>query len=548
MNLTTVINKRACRLIKRYPGYSGICRFYAAEAKNVADQKKSKPPRLHYESDWGKSFEIWYNELFNYDDGDRISQNNFMSYVLPYYQAKELVECEHKEIRAFNVQTPLKDYEKPDLDDSNQWFINEIRVEKGNSKAEDAKHMVMLHGYGASSGWFYKNFQGVIENSNNVKNLSIHGLDMIGFGLSGRPYVRFKHDLDSRGNLEIKTEGIHWGKFSTCKKCGGHLDGKKSKDLHWCNCSAEEEEMRQGVSEGNAQIILNKNDIVDYLKNHQELITEVEDVYVESLEQWRIKNRIEKFDLVAHSLGGYLGMAYCLKYPERVDRIAMVSPGGVERSPFAITNPAYQKIFKENDRTGELTIDVSNYVEDYGFLGRYGFIDKTFRDIWNMRFSILTFLRWLGPFGPKMLIDRNADKLTRSGNIQDLTEIDLFLKYIYSCSVRTSFSETSIMRLFDATVVGKTPILDKLESYGDKLKNKKMMWVYGEHDFMYRECGIQSIKIMEGHINSASSTPSTAGGSGKGEQKLVVINNAGHNMYLDNSKDFNKAIVEFFRY
>lgn len=508
-----------------------LVRCYVSESKNRPDLRNAKPPRLHYESDWTKSFNIWYNEISNYDDGDRAAHDNFLKYVLPWYQPKELVESKRQQIRAFNVQTALKGHKT----DADQWYLNEIRVEKGNMEVEDRQHLVFLHGYGASSGWFYKNFQGIIENSSNVKNLSIHGLDMIGFGLSGRPYVRFKHDFDTSGNLEIKTEGIKWGKFSTCSKCGGHLDGKKSKDLHWCDCSAEEEEMRKGKEEGKARIIVKKSDIVDYLENHQDLITEVEDIYVESLEAWRIENGIEKFDMVAHSLGGYLGMAYCLKYPDRVNRIVMVSPGGVERSPFAITNPEYQEIYRKNDRDGEITIPVSNHVQDYGFLGRYGLISKTFRNLWNMRFSILTFLRWLGPFGPKFLIDRNADKLTRSGNIQDIQEIDLFLKYIYSCSVRASFSETSIMRLFDATVVGKTPILDKLEKNGDKLKDKNMMWVYGEHDFMYRECGTESIKIMEKHIAA-------------GSQEMTLINNAGHNMYLDNSVEFNKAIVKFFRY
>ncbi|TID29993.1 hypothetical protein CANINC_001505 [Pichia inconspicua] len=542
MKLVHTYTTRTCISLQRFHLKLQFTRSYVSGGKSGdSTSNDAKPPRLHYESDWMKSFNIWYNEICNYDDGDKIAQDNFLKYVLPWYHSKELVETSRQNIRAFNVQTTLSKYKEQNTTDKDQWYLNEIRVEKGNPEAVDVQHLVLLHGYGASSGWFYKNFQGIIENSSKVNNLSIHGLDMIGFGLSGRPYVRFKHDLDTSGSLNIKTEGIKWGKFSTCSKCGGHLDGKKSKELHWCDCSAEEEDLRKGTEEGKARIIVSKSDIVDYLNNHQELIDEVEDVYIETLEQWRIENGIEKFDLVAHSLGGYLGMAYCLKHPDRVNKIVMVSPGGVERSPFAITNPEYQEIYKKNDRNGEIVIPVSNHVQDYGFLGRYGFITKTFRDLWNMRFSVLTFLRWLGPFGPKFLIDRNADKLTRSGNIQDINEIDLFLKYIYSCSVRASFSETSITRLFDATVVGKTPILDKLEKFGDRLKDKNMLWVYGEHDFMYKECGVESIKVMEKHLKGQSEET-------QGTQRMTLINNAGHNMYLDNSAAFNKAIVEFFRY
>jgi cardiolipin-specific phospholipase len=503
---------------------------------------QEKPTKVKYQSDFFKSFRIWYNELCNYDDGDTISQDTFLSYVLPFYRSKELVEDRDKFIKAFNVKTQLNEIEEMDLSDKNQWVINEIRVEKGDSSSSDCNHLVMLHGFGASSGWFYKNYLGIIENSNNIDNLCLHGIDMIGFGLSGRPSVRYKYDSLTKASLEIETEGIEWGKYTTCVKCGGHLDGKKSKDKHWCYCSEEEEELRKGIlkeSKTGANIIVEKEDVVEYIKNHKELIEEVEDVYIDSLEKWRVKNKIEKFDLLAHSLGGYLGFSYCLKYPERVNKIIMVSPGGVERSPFAITNPDYIKLCENNDNKGKFKIPVSNFVENYGFLGRYGLINKTFRDIWNMRASIFTGLRWIGPFGPKVLIERNADKLTRSGNIKDEKEIELFLNYIYSCSIRASFSETSIQRIFDATVVGKYPILDKIRDEGFKIVDKQILWVYGEHDFMYKECGVQAINEFKRIQNKTK---------GELKQEMEIINNAGHNMYLDNSEQFNKTVIKFLKY
>lgn len=481
------------------------------------------------------SFKIWYEELSNYDDGDTISQNKFLKYVLPYYESKELVECKFKKIKAMNVKTPLKmdAYDNTD----NQWYINEIRVEKTIDDVSPTNHLVMLHGYGASSGWFYKNYKGIIEESNNVNNLMIHGLDLIGFGLSGRPNVEFKHDSDTKPSLDIETKGIKWGKYSLCLKCGGHLDGKTSRDKHWCYCSDEEEELRKGeFTDSIATTIIKKKELYEYLQNHKELIEEVENVYVESLESWRKENNIEKFDLLAHSLGGYLGMSYILKYPNRINKIIMVSPGGVERSPFAISNPEYKEIKKDDE--GELQIPISNEVKSYGFLGRYGLIDENFKLIWRMRCSILTILRWIGPFGPNVLIERNVDKLTRSGNIKDLKEIELFIKYIYSCCIRASFSETTIMRLFDASVVGKYPILDKIRDYGEnKLNHKDFLWVYGEHDFMYKQCGVEAIEEIK---KVCKDEP--------GSYELKIIKNAGHNMYLDNDKDFNEEVVRFLGY
>lgn len=501
-----------------------------------------KGGRLKYEASVGESFRIWYDELSNYDDGDTIAQDRFLSYVLPFYRPKELVEDEDRPLRAFSVKTPLRKPQRADLSDSNQWYLNEIRVEKRGKTDAKTRHLVMLHGYGASSGWFYKNYRGIAEGSRNVENLTIHGLDMLGFGLSGRPNVRFRHDADTKPSLEIETEGIRWGKYAVCMKCGGHLDGKHSREAHWCSCASEEQEIRRGelTGGGAASIVVKKPDVYEYVRHQRALVEEVEDVYVESLERWRAANGIEQFDLVAHSLGGYLGMCYVLRYPERVGRVVMASPGGVERSPFAVSNPEYLAVRAHDD--GVLRTAVSNDVASYGFLGRYGLIGSLFRTLWRMRVSLFTLLRWLGPWGPLVLIQRNADKLTRSGNIQDRTELALFLRYVYSCCcVRASFSETSIMRLFDATIVGKVPLLDKIredrESGRAALCEKDFLWVYGEHDFMYGECGRAAIREL-----------ARGGATKSGEHSYSTIANAGHNMYLDNDAEFNRAVVSFLRY
>lgn len=487
-----------------------------------------------YQFTLGDSFKLWWEEMSNFDDADRIAQDRFLQYVIPYYTPQELVEDKYKKLRAFSVKTKLESDER-----ESQWYINEIRVEKrADSGSTDNRHLVMLHGYGASSGWFYKNFSGIAERCKPDTNLTIHALDMIGFGLSGRPHVSYKHDCETKSHLPITVEGIQWGKYATCVKCGGHLDGKVTKQLHWCNCAQEEEEeIRRGEVEidNHAKIHILKSDIVEYLDHQKELIEEVEDIYVESLEKWRVANSIDKFDLLAHSLGGYLGMAYVLKYPERVGDLIMVSPGGVERSPFAITNPDYEEIHSKRDSEGVYTMAVSNDVRDYGFLGRYGLINGTFRDVWNMRVSLLTMLRWMGPFGGKMLFDRNVSKLTRSGEISDAGEIELFLKYSYSGLVRASFAETSITRLFDASVVGRWPVLDKLRGADADvaMAGRRVLWLYGEHDFMYRACG------------AAGAAACVAAGATAMETTTDVVANAGHNLYLDASGAFNARVAAF---
>ena len=46
---------------------------------------------------------------------------------------------------------------------------------------------------------------------------------------------------------------------------------------------------------------------------------EVEEEYVDSLEQWRHQVGLDKFILLGHSFGGYIVAAYALRHPERCD-------------------------------------------------------------------------------------------------------------------------------------------------------------------------------------------------------------------------------------
>lgn len=69
------------------------------------------------------------------------------------------------------------------------------------------------------------------------------------------------------------------------------------------------------------------------LKNDLERVRAAESFFVDSLEEWRKKAGVEKMTLVGHSLGGYLSVAFALRYPEQVSRLVLVSPAGVGASP-----------------------------------------------------------------------------------------------------------------------------------------------------------------------------------------------------------------------
>ncbi|KAK7679287.1 hypothetical protein QCA50_017674 [Cerrena zonata] len=52
--------------------------------------------------------------------------------------------------------------------------------------------------------------------------------------------------------------------------------------------------------------------------NTKEDIYKVEDWFIDSMEEWRIKRNINRFILIGHSFGGYLSCAYAMKYNRKL--------------------------------------------------------------------------------------------------------------------------------------------------------------------------------------------------------------------------------------
>ena len=136
--------------------------------------------------------------------------------------------------------------------------LNEFSVERVGENVD--QNLVMLHGYGAGLGFFYKNFEGLSR----VRGWKVYALDLLGMGRSSRPPFK-----------------VH-------------------------------------------------------AKDRQKSITEAENWFIDALEEWRIARKIDRFTLMGHSLGGYMAVAYALKYPGHLNKLVLASPVGIPEDPYAV--------------------------------------------------------------------------------------------------------------------------------------------------------------------------------------------------------------------
>jgi len=138
--------------------------------------------------------------------------------------------------------------------------LNEFSVERLGEHVEH--NLVMLHGYGAGLGFFYRNFESISR----AEGWKVYALDLLGMGRSSRP------------NFKI------------------------------------------------------------HAKDNESKIAEAESWFVDALEEWRIQRGLERFTLLGHSLGGYLAVAYALKYPGHLNKLILASPVGIPEDPYAVND------------------------------------------------------------------------------------------------------------------------------------------------------------------------------------------------------------------
>ncbi|KAJ5617841.1 hypothetical protein N7537_002955 [Penicillium hordei] len=402
--------------------------------------------------------------------------------------------------------------------------LNEFSVERIGEEAD--QHLVMLHGYGAGLGFFYKNF----EPLSRLKGWQLHALDMLGMGRSTRPSFKIK------------------------------------------------------------------------AKEREEAIREAEAWFVDALEEWRIKRKIDRFTLLGHSLGGYMAVAYALKYPGHLNKLILASPVGIPEDPYAVTADVAEP--PASTLSNELTQDerdisssaIPPKTGDGSFItGRQPLpassasstpprrvLPKWFAYLWDANISPFSLVRWAGPLGPRLVSGWTSRRFSHL----PADEAKALHDYSYSIFSLRGSGEYALAYILAPGAFARSPLIHRVQGLGRQLiqntsglphpvaaattsstpsegtpastaatsseslaparreRGLPVVFMYGDHDWMDVSGGHAAVAKLEEEKRKVleKATPEEKRAD-EGSSRVVVVNKAGHHLYLDGWEEFNSIVL-----
>ena len=390
--------------------------------------------------------------------------------------------------------------------------LNEFSVERIDEAID--QNLVMLHGYGAGLGFFYKNFEGLSR----VKGWKIYALDLLGMGRSSRPPFRLK------------------------------------------------------------------------AKTRQDQITEAENWFIDALEEWRVHRKIDRFTLLGHSLGGYMAVAYALKYPGHLNKLVLASPVGIPEDPYAVNaampEPGDSTLTNEftQDQQADIkdasnpqipesakTGDNNNFLNARSKAQQTGKTDnnnppprkplpKWLTYLWDANVSPFSLVRWSGPLGPRLVSGWTSRRFSHLGS----EEAQALHTYAYSLFKQRGSGEYALSYILAPGAFARSPLIRRIQGVGrqylqpdgsttstvDSAARKRengipIVFMYGENDWMDIAGGFAAEqKLKEEKARILQEATDEERRKDNGSAKVRVIKKAGHHVYLDGWEEFNEVMRE----
>lgn len=230
-----------------------------------------------------------------------------------------------------------------------------------------------------------------------------------------------------------------------------------------------------------------------------------EQIFVESIEEWRKAQKIEKLTLGGHSMGAYIATAYVEKYPENVDRLILISPAGVP---------------------DDKDYDMDNLTKDAPLRFRILFGLANF--LWNKDVTPASIIRNMPEDRSHNMVKKYVER--RLPTIICSEERSHLARYLFMNSKLPGSGEYFLNKFLKPTSFALKPLMYRIP----KLSVKSVSIIYGQYDWMDPIGGIRTKEIcdqlkIDGHDNVP-------------DVNVWGVSNAGHLLMLENWGEFNNAM------
>jgi cardiolipin-specific phospholipase len=305
---------------------------------------------------------------------------------------------------------------------------------------------------------------------------------------------------------------------------------------------------------------------------------------VDALEEWRIKRGLDKFTLLGHSLGGYLAVAYALKYPGHLNKLILASPVGIPEDPYAVDEemPDPQDSTMANEFTQDAAETNQNGVQpstadNNNFMNQRTKNADTTKEakqapkrrlpwwlysLWEANMvSPFTFVRWSGPLGPRLVSGWTSRRFSQLPE----EEAQALHDYSYALFRQRGSSEYALSYLLAPGAFARSPMIRRIQAVGrqyiqpherptadgdaaassttQRETGYPVIFMYGENDWMDVAGGIASEeKLNAAKQKALENATEDERKRENGSAKVLLVPKAGHHLYLDNPDVFNDMI------
>lgn len=406
--------------------------------------------------------------------------------------------------------------------------LNEFSIERVGEQADDT--LVMLHGYGAGLGFFYKNY----EPLSRVPGWKLYALDMLGMGNSARPPFKI-HAKDQQGKIR---EAEAW-----------FIDALEE----WRRARKIERFTLMGHSLGGYLAV---SYALKYPGRLNKLILASPAGIPE--DPWAVNAAMPEPEESAY------GNEFTQDQESIVNR---ETPEGGANTAFIQADSKDKKAvassIKSNYSAGKTSGNGNTNANGNGKKDTApprrpipGWVSW----LWDANVSPFSIVRMTGPLGPRFV----SGWTSRRFNHLPPDEKEALHTYSYSLFRQKGSGEYVLPYLLAPGAFARSPVINRIQEVGRQIISQSqpqtpegapaaplreagfpIIFLYGENDWMDVAGGYAAEEKIRKRVEQALLDPKRTEEERKrenGSAKVVVIRRAGHHLYIDNPEEFNEVV------